>query len=117
MEIVSKKKFMILQFLVRGGQVCPAMPRLAYTYHGYVMFIKICSCFNKITGLYDHQYLRKESSSVLDCVNRGSHRGKETSGSTTFGSAWVGVTSQAQTCHLSGLPKWHGQVKIVQYEI
>ena len=53
---------------------------------------------NQIARFFDHQYLWKESSDILDFVTGDIHYRKVVTVTTTFGWVWPGRPSHAQTC-------------------
>lgn len=52
---------------------------------------------DKFTGFFDHHYLLKEATHVLDFFHSNSCEGKIACNTTTIGWVWPGVPSHAQT--------------------
>ena len=52
----------------------------------------------QVAGFFYHQYLCKETISVLDFLHRDNSQGKIASKSTDVGYMWSGVASHVQTC-------------------
>lgn len=74
---------------------------------------------NYIAGLCDHQYLQKESISILDFFT---YRGKKSSESATFSWEWLDMSRNAHTCQdllevLLGDLRDIDRLKVVQNEM
>ena len=53
---------------------------------------------NQIARFFDHQYLWKESISILEFLYECSHQGKVASEATTFDAMWPDLPSHVQIC-------------------
>ena len=61
---------------------------------------QFCFSSNQVAGVFDYQYLWKESIDILDFVLEDNHQGKEAFGTTTFGWMWPVVPHIQSNCRI-----------------